>query len=209
MRQESGETVYVVDDDPDMRETLKTFLDSIDIGAELFATAEDFLSRRDRLGERPECLILDRCLPGMDGIQLQRRLAEEQIDIPVILITAFGDIPSAVESLKLGAVTYLEKPFRRGELLDHIRTALDRKSKQLVEQRQSAAAQKRLSSLTSREQEVLDLMVAGKSTKQIASRFAIGVKAVAKHQARVLSKMGVENVVELVRLMESSDQANP
>jgi FixJ family two-component response regulator len=202
MVQADDEIVYVVDDDPQMRETLKLLLDSVDIRVESFASAEDFFAQRDRFGERPECLVLDLCLPGMSGVQLQERLGEERIDIPVILITAFGDVSTAVKSMTLGAVTFLEKPFKRAEFLEQIRVALKEKSTQLEKQRQARAISGRLDTLTARERETLDHMVAGRSTKRIASVFDIGVQTVAKHQARVLEKMGVDNVVELVRLME-------
>ncbi len=194
--------VYVVDDDPQMRETLKLLLDSVGIRVATFSSAEDFFVQRDGLGERSECLVLDLSLPGMDGIQLQERLGEERIDIPIILISAFGDVATAVKSMTLGAVTFLEKPFKRAELLEQVRGALKDKSTQLESQRQTRAIYDRLDTLTARERETLDQMVAGRSTKQIASIFGIGVQTVAKHQSRVLEKMGVENVVELVRLME-------
>lgn len=194
--------VYIVDDDPQMLQTLRLLVDSVGYQVQTYKAAEEFFEDRSRLGKQPECLILDLCLPGMDGVSFHAKLIEEGINIPIIMISAFGDIPTAVNSIKLGAVDFLEKPFNRVDLLRQIRVALDKKTDQLAAQEETEVTAARLTMLTSREREILDRMVIGETTKQIAELFDISTKTVAKHQTRVLSKMGVTNAVELVHLMK-------
>jgi len=192
--------VHVVDDDPQMCKMLRLLLDSVGLEARIYSSAEEFLAAYPAVAGRPECLLLDICMRGMSGIQLQRKLAADGVDIPVIVLTAFGDVATAVEAMSQGALDFLEKPFSRHKLLERIRQALDLRARRCKQEKRFAAVSGRLAALTAREREVMDLMVAGNATKQIGAHFGIGVKTVAKHRAKVLEKMQVENTVDLVHL---------
>jgi len=197
--------IHIVDDDPQMLSTLKMLVESVGCEARAYSAVEDFLAQKDELGRCPECLILDLCLPGVDGVNFHKKLIEEGIDIPVIIISAFGDVPTAVESMKAGAVDFMAKPFNRVDLLRQVQVALDLREKQLVKEDEKKDVVSRMGNLTNREREILERMVKGDTTKQIATTFEISIKTVAKHQVRVLSKMGVSNTVELVNLLHDVD----
>ncbi len=201
----SEPTVFVVDDDPGVREGLEILVGSTGRPVETFPDAQAFLQAWDR--QRPGCLVLDIRMPGMRGLQLQEQTRARRIDLPVIIITGQGDVPAAVRAMRGGAVDFIEKPFNDVILLDRIARAIaqdDRNRQERVARAQSA---ERLAQLTPREREVLDLLVAGKTTKQIAARLGISFQAVAAHRNRIMDKLEADNVVDLVHIALTSDAA--
>jgi len=194
-------TVYVVDDDPQVCESLSLMVRSVGLEARTYLSAEAFLDGSHDMPSAPKCLVLDVRMPGLSGLGLQQTLAAQGLKMPIIMISGCADIPMAVQAMGAGAVDFLEKPFSRRALLARIQEAIDldaRNQHQLIRRSELAA---RIERLSARQHEVLDLLVAGKHSKQIASELGIGEKTVAKHRAGVLEKMQVDNVVELVRLM--------
>lgn len=191
-------TVFVVDDDQAVRNSLDMLIRSVGMPVELFASAQEFLQRYS--DDRPGCLVLDIRMPGMSGLELQRHLKEHGVDIPVLIVTGHGDVPIAVRAMKDGAVEFLEKPFSKQLLLEHIRTAVQRDAERRNEAEQQSDIEARVASLTHREQQVMDLVVGGKLSKQIAAELGISKKTVDVHRARVMQKMDVESLAELVEL---------
>ena len=192
-------TVFIVDDDAAMRDALHTLLNSVGMKTALYASADEFLA-----GYRPAqpgCLVLDVRMPGMNGLELQNQLAEKGLDLPVIIITGHGDIPMAVQAMRAGAVDFLEKPFREQDLLYRLREAIERDARTRRERSDKAEVAARLASLTSREREILDQVVAGKHNKAIASELAISHKTVEFHRAKIMDKMEADSVAELVRIV--------
>jgi RNA polymerase sigma factor (sigma-70 family) len=197
---EAASIVYVVDDDPSVRRAIKRLVGSMGLQVELFGSAQEFLQ-----GPRPEvpsCLVLDIRLPGMSGLDFQRQLAEAGIHIPVIFITAHGDIPMTVRAMKAGAVEFLTKPFRDQDLLDAIQAALARDRAQRQQQAEINTLRQRLESLTPREREVLPLVVSGLLNKQIAGELGTSESTVKVHRSQLMRKMGADSLAELVRLAE-------
>lgn len=193
-------TVYVVDDDPQVRESLKLLMRSVGFRTEVFGSAEDFLeSYQDDAGP-PRCLVLDVRMPGMSGLGLQEKLADAGTDIPIIIITGYGDVSMAVKAMGAGAVDFIEKPFSRQALLTRVQEAIDRDAGRRHRDTQQANVTQRLASLSHREREVMDLLIAGNHSKQIAAKLNIGEKTVAKHRARVFEKMRIDSVAGLVHL---------
>src|SRR5262245_55147293 len=192
--------VFVVDDDESMRRSLKNLLRSVGLRVEAFASAQEFLG-----GKRPDvpgCLVLDVRLPGLSGLDLQKRMAAADIEIPIIFITGHGDIPMTVQAMKAGAVEFLTKPFRDQALLDAIQQALERdrharKQRTKVEQLRS-----RYRSLTPREREVIARVVVGLLNKQIAGELGTSEAAVKVHRQHVMEKMGAGSLADLVRLAD-------
>jgi len=199
--QVTSDNVYVVDNDPQVLEILTGLVNEIGHRVRSYKTAEDFIANRRQLGRQPECLILDLCLPGMDGIGLQEWLKNEDIEIPIIFISGLGDIPTAVEAMKQGAIDFIEKPFKRIEILRLVQFSLGKQAKTLARRQEVEEISARLATLTEREHETLEWMVAGKTIKEIATRFQIGTRTVSKHQIGCFRKMGVDNVIQLIRLM--------
>ena len=193
--------VYVVEDDPSMRNALKNLLKSLEFEAELFASAEEFLLR-DR-PEVPSCLILDVRLPGLGGLDLQTQLRSANIQIPIIFITAHGDIPMSVRAMKAGAVEFLTKPFRDQDLLEAIKSSLDRDRLRRQEEGELAELRKRFQSLTSRERELLPWIVSGRPNKEIAREIGTSEITVKVHRANVMRKMHAESFADLVRMAAS------
>jgi len=167
MKSAAVPTVFIVDDDRGMRQAIQDLVESVGLRAEAFATGQDFL--RKQLTGGPSCLILDVRLPQMSGLDFQRRLAETGVQIPIILITAHGDIPMSVRALKFGAVEFLTKPFRDQDLLDAIQQALQRDCAVRKQQAEVHELQERYRALTAREREVMTFVASGKLNKQIAS----------------------------------------
>jgi len=193
-----SQTVFIVDDDPAMRRSITFAVCSAGWHAETYATAEEFLAawRPGNLG----CLVLDLRMPGMTGLSLQQTLVQRGITIPIVFITGHGDIPACVQAMKAGAVDFLEKPFDREEFLHSIRRALsiDRQTREQRDRQTSVLQRYQL--LSRREQDVMQLLVAGKTTKQIAAQLRISSKTVDNHRTSILEKMAVDNLVELTRL---------
>lgn len=192
-------TVFIVDDDEAMRDALQTLMRSVGIKTSMHARADEFLASCNP--DQPGCLVLDVRMPGMSGLELQEKLTENGIDLPVIIITGHGDIPMAVNAMRLGAVDFLEKPFREQDLLHRIHQAIEQDAELRRERDRKAQVVARLASLTDRERQVVDLVVAGRHNKAIASELGISHKTVEFHRARIMKKMKTDNVIELVQMV--------
>ena len=192
--------VYVVDDDQAVRDSLKLLLRSVGLDCQTFESAGAFLaSYRDG---RISCLVADIRMPGMNGLELQRELKQRGIDIPTIFITGHGDVQMAVTAMKAGALDFLTKPFRDRELLDRIEAALNLAQGHHEEQLLDADIRTRYESLTPREAEVMDLVVQGLANKVIAMDLGVSQRTVELHRARVMKKMAVRSLADLVRSAE-------
>jgi len=194
----SQNRVFVVEDDASMRNALKNLLRSVGLEPQLFATAPEFLEAKRP--DVPSCLILDVRLPGLSGLDLQRELSIANIHIPIIFITAHGDIPMSVRAMKAGAVEFLTKPFRDQDLLDAIHVALTQDRVRRQKESELAELQKRLQSLTSRERELLPLVVSGRSNKEIAAEIGTSEITVKVHRGNLMRKMEAASFADLLRM---------
>jgi FixJ family two-component response regulator len=193
-------TVFIVDDDAGVRASIQDLVESVNLRAESFATAQGFLSGERRDG--PSCLVLDVRLPDTSGLDLQQELSRAGVRIPIIFITGHADIPMTVKAMKSGAVEFLTKPFREQDLLDVIHRALKRDRRVREKQRQLAELQKRYSTLSARECEVMSLVVSGLLNKQIAAKLGASETTVKIHRGRVMQKMQAESLPHLVRMAD-------
>jgi RNA polymerase sigma factor (sigma-70 family) len=192
--------VFVIDDDLSVCSSLKFLVSTVGLEVETFSTVDAFLQRK--LPDRPSCLVLDVRLPGMSGLDFQRELAANKIRLPIVFITGHGDIPMSVRAMKAGAVEFLTKPFRDQDLLDAIRIGLERDRSRREQEKGLKDLQQRFTSLTSREQEVISLVVSGEPNKQIASRLGIAENTVKVHRSRGMAKMDTQSLADLVRVIE-------
>jgi RNA polymerase sigma factor (sigma-70 family) len=192
--------VFVVDDDPSVRSSLKFLLSTVGLQVESFASADAFLQKK--APDAASCLVLDVRLPGLSGLDFQRELAAKNTRIPIIFLTGHGDIPMSVRAMKAGAVEFLTKPFRDQDLLDAVRIALERDRARREQDKEVMILQQRFDSLTSREQEVISMVVSGMLNKQIADQLGTAESTVKVQRSRAIEKMHAESLVDLIRMIE-------
>lgn len=192
-------TVFVVDDDQPVRKSLDLLIRSVGLPVETFASAQEFLDRYSP--ERPGCLVLDVRMPRMSGLELQEHFNTAGVHLPIIFISGHGDVPIAVRAIKNGAVQFMEKPFSKQLLLEFIHEALHRDAQQRMADSANSAIHAKLDRLTDRERQVMERVVAGKVSKEVAAELGISKKTVDVHRARVMNKLGIESVAELVEMV--------
>jgi two-component system, LuxR family, response regulator FixJ len=194
----SEPTVFVIDDDPALRKSLRWLMESIGLRVLTFASAQEFLSAYE--SDQCGCIVLDVRMPGMSGLELQERLREQACELPMIVMTAFGDVPMAVRAMKSGAVHFFEKPVGDQVLLDEVQAALAEDVRRRQEALLHRDAAERYARLTAREAEVLELVVAGLSSREIGVQLGVSFKTVEAHRAKIMRKMDAESVPHLIRL---------
>jgi len=192
--------VFVVDDDPSVRSSLKFLISTVGLHVETFDSAEAALQRVPP--DAPGCLVLDVRLRGLSGLDFQRELAARNCRMPIIFITGHGDIPMSVRAMKAGAVELLTKPFRDQDLLDAVRIALEKDRSRRELEKEVSGLKERFNSLTAREQEVISLVVSGMLNKQIADQLGTAENTIKVHRSRAMEKMRAQSLAELVRMME-------
>ena len=191
--------VFVVDDDNGVRTSIRVLLKSVGIESKPYSSAQDFLAAYTP--NQPGCLVLDIRMPGMSGMELHEVLNDRAVVLPVIFVTGHGDVPMAVEAMQQGAFDFLQKPFRDQELIDRVQRALmkDKEYRQLLAQKEGIVS--RLQSLTTREREVMNLLVKGNANKAMAAALGLSQRTVEIHRAHVMEKMGVRSLAQLVRMV--------
>lgn len=205
--QQQAPTVFVVDDDEGVRNSLRFLLKSVGLATAALASASEFLDTYKP--NQPGCLVLDVRMPGMSGLELQQQLNLRGAVIPVIFITGHGDIPMAVEAMQQGAFDFLQKPFRDQDLIDRIQRALERDARNRAALDQHARIRERLDSLTPREREVLALMTRGRPNKIMAAELGVSQRTVEIHRARVMEKSGAASLAQLVRMVMDLEADRP
>ncbi|MCW8844330.1 MAG: response regulator transcription factor [Gammaproteobacteria bacterium] len=192
-------TVFVVDDDEPVRDSLRMLMRSVGLNAETFSGAAEFLAAYDP--DHPGCLVLDIRMPGMSGMELQDKLNEMHAILPIIFITGHGDVPMAVKAIQYGAADFIQKPFRDQDLLDRINKAIEQDASNRAQLLETRDIEERLSNLTPREKEVLELIVDGRPNKVIAADLEVSQRTVEIHRARVMDKMRASSLAHLVRMV--------
>jgi len=196
----AGAVVFVVDNDPSVRSSLKFLLSTVGMRVESFDSAEAFFQKK--LPDVPTCLVLDVRLPGSSGLDFQSKLAARNVCIPIIFITGHGDIPMSVRAMKAGAVEFLSKPFRDQDLLDAINIGLERDRARREQEKLLAELRQRFETLTPREQEVASMVVSGRANKEIAGKLGTAESTVKVHRSRAMEKMRAQSFADLVRMVE-------
>jgi len=199
--------VHIVDDDAGLREALDSLFRSVGLGTRLYATAQEFLDTP--LPDVPNCLVLDIRLPGVSGLDFQAQLAAAGVDVPIVLMTGYGDIPMSVRGMKAGAVDFLTKPFRDQDMLDAVAAAHARDRANRTSARGNADLQARLDTLSPRERQVMEHVVTGLMNKQIAFELGLSEITVKVHRGNAMRKMGAKSLAELVRMAETLKLAPP
>ena len=199
--QESDVLIAIVDDDPSVRRGLQRLIRSAGWKAETFASAQEFLARP--LADPPSCLVLDLQLPGLSGLDLQQRMAELGLDVPVVFLTGHGNIPASVQAMKAGAIEFLTKPVDEENLLKAIQEAIERDRRTRKEQAEMRELRRRYESLTGREQEVMQRVISGVLNKQIAGELTITEDTVKFHRGHVMRKMSADSLADLVRMAQN------
>lgn len=197
---EQQPVVFVIDDDRSVREALESLLRSVGLKVQVFATTQDFL--QSARPDAPGCLVLDVRLPGLSGLDFQRELAKTDGALPIIFITGHGDIPMTVRAIKAGAIEFLTKPFRDQELLDAVQLGIERDRARRGDAAAISVLKDRLGTLTTREREILQLVVTGRPNKQLAAELGLSEITVKVHRASVLRKMQAKSLAELVRMVD-------
>jgi FixJ family two-component response regulator len=197
---ETHPTVFVVEDDASVRDAIGNLLESVGIRSQMFGSTAEFVQGKRH--EAPGCLVLDIRLPGKNGLDFQEELQKAGVDIPIIFITAHGDIPMTKRAMKAGAIEFLTKPFEKKDLLDAIEHGLERDRVRRQEKAELSSLESRMNQLTLREREVMDLVVSGLINKQIATQLGLSEVTVKIHRGRVMQKMQVASLADLVRIAE-------
>ena len=197
---EQQPTIVVIDDDASIRRALDNLLKSVGFAVELFASPQEFL--QSERPDRPGCIVLDVRFPGRSGLDMQRDLATSNVQLPIIFITGYGDVPMTVRAMKAGAVEFLTKPFRDQDLLDAVGTALEEDRTRRAGEMRMAELRTRFDTLTARERQVMSLVVAGRLNKQVAGELGVSEMTVKMHRRQVMRKMQAAGVAQLVRLAD-------
>lgn len=194
----SDPTVFIVDDDPAIRQAMEFLMRSVDMKCQIYRSADEFFRAADET--RSGCLVLDIRMPGMSGLELQERLRERGSSLPIIFITGHADVPMAVDAMQKGAFDFIQKPFRDQDLLERIAAAMKSERAKRAEHERKSDVVDRLGRLTPREREVMELVVSGKPNKVVAYELGVSQRTVEIHRARVMDKMGARSLADLVRM---------